>query len=205
MKDTLTLIKEKHVMLAIVNKCNEAGYEIIEADEYHVKAKANCLPVDITWEQCLCHGGRMWFSQENTGICLELSSQEYDTDNGIIDSTTELAYYIDNVMLDKIKEFTKYVYVVVVKDCDADGKETTYHYRDVQSAAKYIFEQPGHDPNSEYGVVEIQTLKNERFDWKTVVRYNGEDKQGIHFHKEKYENGKLSRESDITFKVFRKG
>lgn len=86
---TLDLVKKDKVMLAIAMKAEEAGFIVMEASSYKVVVKAGCLPVSITWEMCLCHGGRMWLSQANTNIYVELSSPEYDTKNGIVDTETQ--------------------------------------------------------------------------------------------------------------------
>lgn len=119
---TLDLVKKDKVMSAIVMKSEEAGFDVIEASSYKVVVKAGCLPVSITWEMCSCHGGRMWLSQSNTNIHVELSSPEYDTENGIVDPETELAFYIDNKMIDTIKSFEKYVYVVDIIGEYKDGE-----------------------------------------------------------------------------------
>ena len=112
--NTLDLVKSNKVMLAIVAKAEQEGLYVLEATSSKVIVKSMCLPVEITWEMCSCHGGRMWFSQTNTNIYIELSSDEYDEENGIVDPDTELAYYIDNKMIETINGFEKYVYVVEV-------------------------------------------------------------------------------------------
>lgn len=112
--NTLDLVKKDKVMSAIVIKSEEAGFDVAEATNNKVVVKAGCLPVSISWEMCSCHGGRMWLSQNNTNINIELSSTEYDEKNGIVDPETELAFYIDNKMVGAIKSFEKYVYVVDV-------------------------------------------------------------------------------------------
>lgn len=126
--DILDLVRENETMIAILLKAAEAGFDILEATKEHVIVKAGCLPVEIVWETCSCHGGRMWFSQENTNIHIELSSEKYDEDNGVVDPETELAYYIDNKMIETVKGFEKYIYVVDVIGEYADGKVSVNYF-----------------------------------------------------------------------------
>lgn len=198
---TLDLVKKDKVMLAIAMKAEEAGFIVMEASSYKVVVKAGCLPVSITWEMCSCHGGRMWLSQDNTNIHAELSSPEYDTENGIVDPETELAFYIDNKMIDTIKSFEKYVYVVdVIGEYKKDELKTSY-FKSVEDASYFVFNEHGHDLNSEYGEV-LHQYPNP--DMQERVTYVGENNGVLKFKGEAIYNGKASREYEIEFKVFRK-
>lgn len=204
--NTLDLVKENKVMLAIVNKAYENGFDILGSTNHEVVVKSGCLPVKITWEMCSCHGGRMWFSQKNTNIHIELSSQEYDEANGITDPETELAYYIDNKMVDTILGFSKYVYVVE-KIGEYGGKDEIKrsYFNSVEKASRFVFDEYGHDLNSEYGVVEHQYPNP---DMRLRVTYTSESNgvlcfKGEHLSKK---DGvfKTDREYEIKFSVFRK-
>ena len=50
--NTLDLVKENKVMLAIAMKAEEIGFDVLEATSDQVMVKANCSPVEITWEMC---------------------------------------------------------------------------------------------------------------------------------------------------------
>lgn len=204
--NTLDLVKENKVMLAIVNKAYENGFDILGSTNHEVVVKSGCLPVKITWEMCCCHGGRMWFSQENTNIHIELSSQEYDEANGITDPETELTYYIDNRMVDTVLGFSKYVYVVE-KIGEYGGKDEIKrsYFNSVEKASQFVFGEDGHDLNSEYGVVEHQYPNP---DMRLRVTYTSESNgvlcfKGEHLSKK---DGvfKANREYEIKFSVFRK-
>ena len=203
--NTLDLIREDKVMLAIVMKAEQENFNILEADSSKVIVKANCLPVEITWERCSCHGGRMWFCQKNTNIYIELSSEEYDEENGIVDPDTELAFYVENKMVDTIKGFEKYVYVVDVVGEYTDGKTETKYFNSVESASRFVFDEDGHDLNSEYGEV-VHQYPNPNI--RKRVTYIGEDKGVLRFKNERLEmkDGlfKPTREYEIRFSVFRK-
>lgn len=199
--NTLDMVKKDMVMLAIVIKSEENGLEILEATNHKVVVKAGCLPVEITWEMCSCHGGRMWFSQKNTKIHIELSAPEYDEENGIVDPETELAFYIDNKMVETIKSFEKYVYVVdVIGQYKKDETKTSY-FKSVEDASKFVFNEDGHDLNSEYGEVTHQFPNP---DTQERITYVGEDKGALLFKGEYINKGVVNREYEIKFKVFRK-
>ncbi len=199
--NTLDLVRKDHVISAVILKLEEAGFNVLEASRGKVVVKAGCLPVGITWEMCLCHGGRMWFSQKDTRVDIELSSSEYDEENGIVDPKTELAFYIDNKMIDTIKEFEKYVYVVeAIGQYEKDKVKTSY-FKSVEDASSFVFHEDGHDLNSEYGEV---THRYPNPDMQERITYIGEDDGVIKFKGEHIHNGAVDREYKIRFRVFRK-
>lgn len=198
---TLNLVKQNKVMSAIVIKLEKVGFDVIEATYNKVVVKANCLPVSISWEMCSCHGGRMWLSQSNTDINIELSSTEYDEKKGIVDPETELAFYIDNEMIDAVKSFEKYVYVVDVIGEYTKGKRKTSYFKSIEDASYFVFREDGHDLNSEYGQV---THQYPNPNMKERITYVNEDNGVLTFRGEAINKNKIDREYDIKFMVFRK-
>lgn len=198
---TLDLVKQNKVMSAIVIKLEKVGFDVIEATYNKVVVKANCLPVSISWEMCSCHGGRMWFSQLNTNINIELSSTEYDEKKGIVDPETELAFYIDNKMIDTIKSFEKYVYVVDVIGEYTKGKRKTSYFKSIEDASYFVFHEDGHDLNSEYGEV-LHQYPNPNMQER--ITYINENNGVLTFRGQAISNGKIDREYDIKFMIFRK-
>lgn len=199
--NTLDMVKKDMVMLAIVIKSEENGLEVLEATNHKVVVKAGCLPIEIMWEMCSCHGGRMWFSQKNTNIHIELSALEYDEENGIVDPETELAFYIDNKMVDTVKGFEKYVYVVdIIGQYKKDETKTSY-FKSVEDASYFVFHEHGHDLNSEYGEV---THQYPNPNMQERITYIGEDKGVLNFKGEAINKGNVDREYEIRFRVFRK-
>lgn len=199
--NTLDLVKENKTMLAIASKSEESGFNVLEATSNEVVVKAGCLPVEITWEMCACHGGRMWLSQKSTNIYIELSSNEYDEENGIVDPETELAFYIDNKMIDAINSFEKYVYVVdIVGQYKKDEVKTSY-FKSVEDASRFVFHEDGHDLNSEYGEV---THQYPNPNMQERITYIGEDKGVLKFKGEAINKGNVDGEYEIRFRVFRK-
>lgn len=199
--NTLDLVKRDKVMSAIVIKSEEAGFDVIEAISNKVVVRAGCLPVEISWEMCSCHGGRMWLSQKNTNIYIELSAPEYCVEKGIIDPETELAFYIDNKMIDTVKSFEKYVYVVDVIGEYKKGETKTHYFKSIEDASEFVFHEDGHDLNSEYGEV-LHQYPNP--DMQERITYINEDNGVLTFRGQAFNKGKLSREYDIKFMIFRK-
>lgn len=199
--NTLDLVKKNKVMSAIVLKSEKANFNIIEATNNKVVVKAGCLPVSISWEMCSCHGGRMWLSQLNTNINIELSSTEYDEKKGIVNPETELAFYIDNKMVDAVKSFEKYVYVVDVIGEYKKGETKTSYFKSIEDASYFVFREDGHDLNSEYGQITHQYPNPNR---QERITYINENNGVLTFRGEAINKNKIDREYDIKFKIFRK-
>lgn len=198
-------VKDGKAMLAIIEESFENGFEVLSSGRSCVTVKAGCLPVEISYEMCLCHGGRIWLSQENTGIHIELSSDEYDEEKGITDPETELAWRIENELVDAIRSFERYVYVVEDIGMYAKDKRTVRYFKSVEDASRYVFNETGHDINSEYGTVRHQCPNPDVYYEYT---YEGEEDGRIRFigrrfcrKDEEFEN---DQEWTIEYHVFRK-
>ena len=107
----------------------------------------------------------MWLSQFNTNIYAELSSPEYDTKNGIVDPETELAFYIDNKMVNTIKSFEKYVYVVDIIGEYKEGEIKTHYFKSVEDASYFVFQRE-HD-----AVVGLVSLEHGGFNNGHAISY----------------------------------
>ena len=199
-------VRDGRALLCILREVMDAGMKVLEVDGCSVTVKDTCLPVTISWEMCVCHGGRMWFEQHKTNASIELSSTDYDTDNGITDPETELAWYIENKLVETVKRFSKFVHVVEKVGEYIDEKTYTTYLDSSQKASYLIFEEDGHDVLSEYGEV-VHQYPNE--DMRLAVRYVGERDGKIEFEGRKLErkNGewKVNRTYTIRYWVYRKG
>ncbi len=143
---TLRLVEADKVMLAVLEVMDNECIDVLKADRHHVKVRSGCLPVEITWEMCMCHGGRLWLNQEQTGISIELSSDEYDEDKGIVSPETELAWRIDNELVGTIDSFRRYVHVVdSMGEYGNHDRKTREYFDSVDKAARRIFEEDGID------------------------------------------------------------
>lgn len=206
--NTLQLIKDDKAMIAILNALSDTDINIMSADDNKVVVKAGCLPVTISWEMCSCHGGRMWFNQDETHIHIELSSGEYDYAHGIDSPENELAHYIDKMMVDTIKSFEKYVYVVdVIGNYGRKDNFERVYFNNIDSASRYVFDEDGHDLNNQFATV-IHQYPNP--DMRLKVEYMGEDNgallyRGTQLHRDKNSDTFIEDYSyDIKFWMYRK-
>lgn len=206
--NTLKLVEDDKVMIAILNALSDTDINIVSADDNKVVVKAGCLPVSISWEMCSCHGGRMWFNQDETHIHIELSSSGYDYDHGIDSPEKELAHYIDKMMVNTIKSFEKYVYVVdVIGNYGRKDNFNRAYFNSIDSASRYVFDENGHDLNNQFATV-IHQYPNP--DMQLKVEYMGEDNGALLYRGTSLERDKNSGifledySYDIKFWMYRK-
>lgn len=211
---TLRRVKSDKVMLAILEVVDNENIDVLEADRGHVKVMSGCLPVKITWEMCMCHGGRLWLYQEQTNISIELSSDEYDEDKGIVSPETELAWRIDNELIDTIDSFRRYVHVVdsIGEYGDPDRKKREY-FDSADKAARRIFEEEGIDLFSTESFTHQYPNQNMRM----RITYMGDEREDnrkarrIRFKCEKLERRDQSQPFRVAYEftreywVYRKG
>lgn len=170
---TIELVKSGRVMTAVLDVVREAEIEVLDVGLHHVTVRGGCLPIKITWETCSCHGGRMWFYQDQTGIRIELSSPIYDVEKGIFCPDTELAWYIDNEMLDTIASFERYIYVVDTVGEYVDGKHERRYFDSAERASELIFCEKGHDILTTNEVLHQYPNENMRL----RVTYDGDSRE----------------------------
>lgn len=206
--NTLKLVENDKVMLAILNVISDYDIEIVSADNNKIVVKAGCLPVSISWEMCSCHGGRMWFNQDETRVHIELSSGEYDYSHGIDSPEKELAHYIDKMMANTIKSFEKYVYVVdVTGKYGIKDRFNRAYFNNIDAASRYVFDEDGHDLNNQFATV-IHQYPNP--DMQLKVEYIGENNgallyRGTNLNRDKESGIFLEDYSyDIKFWMYRK-
>lgn len=206
--NTLKLVEDDKVMIAILNALSDTDINIVSADDNKVVVKAGCLPVSISWEMCSCHGGRMWFNQSETRVHIELSSGEYDYNHGIDTPEKELAHYIDKMMVDTIKSFERYVYVIdVIGNYGRRDNFDRLYFNSIDSASRYVFEEDGHDLNNQFEPV-IHKYPNQ--DIKLKVDYMGDDDGILLYRKTRLQRDKNSGifledySYDIKFWMYRK-
>ena len=179
----IELVRNGNTNLAIVQELTDKGIKVLGFNDNTVTCKDMCLPVEVSWEMCMCHGGRVWVSQKQTNIHIELSSPEYDTDKGIVDPETELAWRIENELVDTVKSFSSYVYVVVETGKYLDNEVNYHYFNSSEKASEYLFGQKGYDVNVQYGTVTYQPPNP---DMKTEYKYVNDDNGRITFEATEY-------------------
>ncbi len=168
----------------IINKLIENGWDINKVEyqgRYPIEATKKFANILITMEQCSCHGGRMWITNNHTNSYRELTHETYDESLGIVDSTTELDYIIENEMIDAIKDFDGFIYKLTkineYGSSDGTTKESVTYYKDMKLLARSITERQEDDifkidkviikyPNTKvYSTVE-RVNKKEKYSWE---------------------------------------
>lgn len=97
----------------IINKLVNEGWSIDSinyANRITVCATKMFAKIEISTEECLCHGGRLWITNLHTNNYYEIAHEHYDKSLGITDSSSELRYIIGNEMMPKVREFDSFVY-----------------------------------------------------------------------------------------------
>lgn len=130
----------------IVDKLIENDWEVVSVEytgRNSVIANKKYAKIEITTEECMCHGGRMWISDKHTNNYYEISHDEYDETKGITDSSSELKYIIENEMMDYVNRYSTFVYKLVMinqygKNSDGTIKENTEYFSDMKSLARRV-------------------------------------------------------------------
>ena len=124
----------------IMKKLTENGWTVLScsfAGRCEVVAKKRWEEISITTEECTCHGGRMWINGNHSTNHFEISHPEYDESLGIVDSSTELDWIIENEMMEYVNKLSTFVYKLVKineygQKNGADDERVSY-YADMKS------------------------------------------------------------------------
>lgn len=131
----------------IMKKLTENGWEVLSCSfegRCEVLAQKRWETISITTEECMCHGGRMWINGSHSTNHFEISHPEYDESLGIVDSSTELDWIIENEMMEYVNKLSTFVYKLVKineygKRNGADNEDTSY-FADMKSLCYRITE-----------------------------------------------------------------
>ena len=143
-KPSLTYLKECEngkIELAIFNELYNHDIKIKKFEGSMFYLQVGCLEVELRYEICSCHGGRIWLYQPGTNINIELSSTTYDESKGVVDPDSEIAYRIEYELIEAINSFKKYIYVVeVVGRYHRDDSISRYYFKSPQRASDFVLE-----------------------------------------------------------------
>lgn len=125
----------------IVDKLEEEGIKVTSFDGNHVKAKYEEIDdISISFEMCLCHGGRLTISCPHCRFYYRIEHDKYDEDKGIVDAETELLYEIENEMIPIIKKIKSYVYAVEYWREDRPDEHMYEYFNSNTALAKFVLE-----------------------------------------------------------------
>lgn len=185
-----------------------------------VKAEKNHARVSISFEVCLCHGGRMWIYEEHTDQTLTIEHATYDESLGITDGWSEIDYIVEHEMLDKINEFKGFIYKLTKineygKHSSGVNKEDVSYYADIKYLTKHILDGETTDI-ADYNQIEKEKINYpNRNIYATVERIFKQEeysfnKDRVWFKHSRYERKddkgefKLDREFEMFVTMFNK-
>ena len=152
MKEEILDIKEIEKMTdydfvnLIIEELNKKGFKVTQVDytgRPTVSARKAYEEIQVSYEMCMCHGGRIWISTNHTDVHYEISHNSYDTALGIVSPETELFWEIKNELGNKIEQLSHTVYKLCVinrygKVNGIDQEDITY-FADMESITQYLF------------------------------------------------------------------
>ena len=133
----------KYYML-IHNKLEKEGMEVVKFDGRNVYARYGKIPFQISFELCLCHGGRLAISSEHCRFYKRIEHEDYEEPN-TNSPETELEYEIENEMIPIIKELKSYVYCAEQWREDNPNNHTYEYFNNIERLSKHILEEDGMD------------------------------------------------------------
>ena len=187
----------------IMKKLIENGWEVLSCSfegRCEVVAEKRWEEISITTEECVCHGGRLWINGSHSTNHFEISHPEYDESLGIVDSSTELDWIIENEMMEYVNKLSTFVYKLVKineygQKNGADDERVSY-YADMKSLCYAVTDDKKFDdlflideikhqyPNENIYCVTKRIFKQEKYSWQKGriwferTRYERKNKNG---------------------------
>ena len=131
----------------IISKLVSDGWKIIDVNyqgRCPITARKKWAEIIVSTEECMCHGGRLWITDNHTNKFFEISHPTYNSELGITDSSSELKYIIENEMMDYVNRYSTMVYKLVKINeygkYDGVDKEDITYYADMETLARRITE-----------------------------------------------------------------
>ena len=202
-------MKNMDFYVKICNKLEEEGIDVVSFDGCHINARYGEIDIVISFEMCLCHGGRLTISSPHCNFYYRIEHEEYDDTKGIVDAESELSYEIENEMMPIIKSIRTYVYV---KESWREGKENNHNYQyynSIEMLTYSILEEKGLDIfaiDKEY----IHYCPNPKMAYRITIDDFKDGrlyltKQPLELIDGKWENDKDWEPEHIICKIFKKG
>lgn len=129
----------------ICDKLEKENIDVVSFDGYHVNAKYGELDIVISFEMCMCHGGRLTISTKHCSFYYRIEHEKYDESKGIFDPESELIYEIENEMIPIIKSIKTYVYSVEYWNEEKPDHHNYSYYNSIEGLSRFILEEDGKD------------------------------------------------------------
>lgn len=168
-------MRDMDFYVKIHNKLEQEGIEVEKFDGCRIYAKYGEIPIEVNYELCVCHGGRLSISSSHCCFNYRIEHDSYE-ETGSDSPESELEYEIENEMIPVIKKLKSYVYCMEIWREDKPNAHSYEYYNSVESLSKSILEEDGHD---------IFTMEG------TYTHYYPNPKMASLITFEKFEEGKL--------------
>lgn len=200
----------------IIEKLISDGWDIKSVDytgRSPIAASKRFAEIMITTEECACHGGRMWINDLHTNNHYEISHAAYDESLGIVDSSTELKYIIENEMMDYVNRYSTIVYKLTKineygTNYDGTQSEKVEYFSNMEDLAYrildgeenikdiYVIDEVKHQyPNEDIYNITKRIKKEAQYSW---------EESRIWFERTRYErkNKDSEFEKDRSFEMY---
>jgi hypothetical protein len=137
-------MKEMDFYVKIHNKLEDEGIKVKKFDGNVIYANYEDLPIEISFEMCMCHGGRLTIRSEHCNFYYRIEHSNYE-ETGSNDPESELLYEIENEMIPIIKTLKTYVYSVEYWREDNPNSHQFEYFNSVERLSKFILEEDGKD------------------------------------------------------------
>lgn len=128
------------ICILIANKLIENGWVVSGIEGTNVFATKNYATIQVSFEMCSCHGGRLTICEKGHNYKYHRIEHEfYDEDLGITDPESELLWEIENEMMDVVNNFySKMVYKVVIIGEYTEKEEKTNYFDNIDRAFDFL-------------------------------------------------------------------
>lgn len=134
-------MKDYEINRKIQDIMMENGYELVSQERTSSKFRKAYAEFEISFEMCVCHGGRLTISDSHTNNWHRIEHECYDKSLGITDPESELLWEIENEMLPIVNEFFSHMtFKVTLIDRYIKGKEETCYFSTEKEAFDFITE-----------------------------------------------------------------
>ena len=137
-------MKDMDFYVMIHNKLEKEGIKVTKFDGNIIYANYGEIPIKVSFEMCICHGGRLTIASEHCSFYYRIEHTDY-SETGTDSPELELKFEIENEMIPIIKKLKGYVYAIETWREDNPNKRQYEYFNSIEKLTKYILEEDGMD------------------------------------------------------------
>lgn len=137
-------MRDMDFYVKIHNKLEQEGIEVEKFDGRRIYAMFGEIPVEVSYELCSCHGGRLSISSSHCSFNYRIEHDSYE-ETGSNSPESELEYEIENEMVPIIKKLKTYVYCMELWREDKPDSHSYTYYNSVEALSRAVLEEDGYD------------------------------------------------------------